>query len=78
MVNIGAPSTYIPSAENPPVISPYPAGPGLATVNSYYPGAAGATSPSALASLLGTSSSSSASLLLLVALAVGAYLLLHK
>ena len=73
--------TYIPSSTTapPPLVSDYPAGAGLATLNTAYPGsAANPVASTGLVSTLTTdlgTGSDTVTILLLLALAAGAWLI---
>ena len=69
---------FVPTVndQSQPLVSSYPAGQGLATLNAAYPGSAAFGAPSLLGTT-GTSSLSATSLLLLAAVGVAAWLLLR-
>jgi hypothetical protein len=72
---------FIPSMTGtsaPPLVSPYPAGQGLATINSAYPASAAYLPSTYATATSATSSPSLTTLLLLAGLAAGAWLLLRK
>ncbi len=73
--------SYAPSVvnDNPPgvLVSPYPAGQGLATINAAYPASAAVASPSTTSSLLSDLTGSDG-LLLLGALAVAFYFMVMR